>query len=258
MSTFYNGANCDIYIGNGAGTKLMKEIKKAQKSVKIVSPYLSPDLIKELLSLNKEGIQVHLITSDDIEDYFYAQKKQIHELIIQNQSIDEESQKKRNNWIKYSKIILAIIILLSITSISILIYTKLWNIGYVFIPICFLFLIYCTLKHKIKNKKIFTYSYSKLFPFKVYISPYADKTNDSNSMFIHSKIYIIDDKIAYLGSLNFTESGTKRNYETRIRTEDYNAIKKILEEFDSLFHDSNIPERSLESWGRKLYREPIN
>ena len=36
---FYNGANCDIYIGKGAGKKLLNDIRNAQKSIKIVSPY---------------------------------------------------------------------------------------------------------------------------------------------------------------------------------------------------------------------------
>jgi phosphatidylserine/phosphatidylglycerophosphate/cardiolipin synthase-like enzyme len=76
--------------------------------------------------------------------------------------------------------------------------------------------------------------------------------------FIHGKIYLIDDQIAYLGSLNFTESGTKYNYETRIRTTDPNAIKEIKEEFHQLMNYSDLPEWDIQYWGKLLYQEPIN
>ena len=39
MRTFFNGANCDIYIGQGAGKKLLDDITNAKRSVKIVSPF---------------------------------------------------------------------------------------------------------------------------------------------------------------------------------------------------------------------------
>jgi len=35
---------------------------------KIVSPYLSPDYIKELINLNNRGIKITLITCDDIKE----------------------------------------------------------------------------------------------------------------------------------------------------------------------------------------------
>lgn len=69
---------------------------------------------------------------------------------------------------------------------------------------------------------------------------------------------IIDDEIAYMGSLNFTASGTKENYETRIRTTDPEAMSVIVKEFDDLFFHSGLPERDIQYWGSQLYKEPIN
>ncbi len=77
-------------------------------------------------------------------------------------------------------------------------------------------------------------------------------------MFIHGKIYIIDGHTAYLGSLNFTESGTKYNYETRIRITELEAVKKIDKEFDELFHNPEMAFFSVQKWGSYLYQEPIN
>ncbi|WP_299801215.1 phospholipase D-like domain-containing protein [uncultured Maribacter sp.] len=77
-------------------------------------------------------------------------------------------------------------------------------------------------------------------------------------MFIYRKIYIIDDHTAYLSSLNFTESGTKYNYETRIRVTELEAVQKIDAEFDELYHNPEIAFFSIEEWGSYMYEEQIN
>lgn len=84
MGTYFNGANCDIYIGKGAGKMLINDIQSAKKSIKIVSPYLSPFLVKELIDLQKKDIEVLLITTDGIEDFYGNYEKNIHKLIIQH------------------------------------------------------------------------------------------------------------------------------------------------------------------------------
>lgn len=57
----------------------------------------------------------------------------------------------------------------------------------------------------------------------------------------------------YMGSLNFTESGTKYNYETRVRVTDPNAIQEIDTEFDALFHDPDLGFFWVEEWGKSFY-----
>ena len=88
---FYNGANCDLYIGKGSGKKILKDLDNATKSVKIISPYLSPWLIKKLIDLNFKGIHIDLITSDNIED---DHEKNIVQLIHQNRSTNEKTLKE--------------------------------------------------------------------------------------------------------------------------------------------------------------------
>ena len=252
---FYNGANCDIYIGKGAGKKLLNDIQNARKSVKIVSPYLSPLLITELIKFRQRNLEVQLITTNDIEESDKSYEKNIHKLINQNREIDNAAVEKREKWKDISKILTYIAIGLLIILIGIAYYLKDIKVAFGLTPIVILLLVIKLYKNKIQNKRIYSYWYSQLFPFKVYLSPYK---SDHSDTFIHSKIYLIDDKIAYLGSLNFTYSGTKNNYETRIRTEDPNAIIEIKEEINQLLNHSHLPERDIQFWGSQLYREPIN
>lgn len=255
MGIFYNNALCDIYIGKNAGAKMLQDIRNAQKNVKIVSPYLSPFLIKELIYLHSKGIQIRLITSDEIED-FYGYDKNIHKLIIQHQHVDEKAKQKRNDLISLSGTLLAAMIGLGLVLVALLYFLNNFKFAYGFVIIALMFLVRDSVVKKIKKTKIYHYTYKQLFPFKVYVSP--THGNSVHKTFIHSKIYIIDDEIAYLGSLNFTGSGVKDNHETRIRTTDPNAVAKIIEEMKEIFYHSNLPERDIQFWGSQLYDEPDN
>lgn len=252
---FYNGANCDIYIGKGAGKKLLNDIRNAKTSIKIVSPYLSPFLISELINFRKRNLRVELITTDNIEDFYGSYKKNIHKLIIQNRKTDNEAVAQREKWKDINKILLYIDIGLLLLIIGLAYFLRDIKVAFGLIPIGVILLIIKLYKNKIKNKRIYSYWYSQLFPFKVYMSPDTTELSDT---FIHGKIYLIDDHIAYLGSLNFTASGTKHNYETRIRTTDPKAIKEIKNELHQLLNHSNLPERDIQYWGKQLYKEPIN
>lgn len=253
---WYNNAICDIYIGKGAGAKLLRDITNANKSVKVVSPYLSPALVKELIYLYSKGIDVLLITSDNIEDYYGTYEKNIYKLIRQEQIVDKEAESVRNRWIDSSKYLLFSIIGIAMFLLFSAYFYREIKLLYGIIPIVILIFIRELFRSKIKTKQIYRYKYHQLFPFKVYVSP--EHVDTYKNIFIHGKIYIIDDEIAYMGSLNFTASGTKENYETRIRTTDPEAMKMIVKEFDDLFFYSGLPERDIQYWGSQLYKEPIN
>lgn len=255
MGMFYNNAVCDIYIGKSAGAKLLQDIRNAKRNVKIVSPYLSPSLIKELIFLHSKGINISLITSDEIED-FYGNDKNINKLIVQKRHIDEKAKHSRDSLISLSGTLLFAMIGLVVVLLPLVFLLKNWNFAYGFIIVAVLFFVRDSIVRQIRNKKIYHYTYRQLFPFKVFVSP--NNGNSFNKTFIHSKIYVIDDEIAYLGSLNFTGKGIKENHETRIRTTDPNAVAKIVEEVNEVFFNSNLAERDLQFWGSQLYTEPIN
>ncbi|MDQ1097267.1 MULTISPECIES: phospholipase D family protein [Chryseobacterium] len=256
MGTFYNNAVCDIYIGRSAGAKLIQDIRNAKKNVKIVSPYLSPSLIKELIFLHNKGIEISLITTDEIED-FYGNEKNINKLIIQEQQVDEDAKQSYDSLKNLSGILLFVMIGLAIVLIPLIFFLQQPKFGFGFIAVVLLFLIRNYIVGEIRNKKIYHYTYRQLFPFKVFVSP-GQGSGSINKTFIHSKIYLIDDEIAYMGSLNFTAKGVKENYETRIRTTDPNAVHKIVEEVNRLLSDSELAERDVQYWGSQLYSEPIN
>jgi len=255
FSMWFNQAKCDIYMGTGAGTKLLKEIGNAQKSVKISSPYLSPKMVEELIWLHKQGIQISLITSDTLNGGNHRQEKSIMPLIIQNKTVDSKAEKARNRLILLKSILMYGSILLSVMLVLLFINAN-YSISLFGLAVPFLLIgLAQAVKRRIRNMRIFNYNYTSLFPFKVFVTPDSNRITE---MFIHGKIYIIDGHTAYLGSLNFTESGTKYNYETRIRVTELDAVKKINEEFDELYHNPEMAFFGIEEWGSYLYAEPVN
>lgn len=64
-----------INLGRGIGFRIMNSVKNAKSSVKIISPYLSPDYIKELLNLHNKGVKITLITCDNIETNNWSEFK---------------------------------------------------------------------------------------------------------------------------------------------------------------------------------------
>lgn len=254
MSRTFYGAKCDIYIGTGAGKNLLSDMHNAKEEIKIISPYLSPSLVNELILLHEHGKDIQLITINDIADT--KNKQNIRRLIKQIKITDDNAEFLRKKWKHYTRLLSLLILLISICTISLYVFIRDLRFFYIIIPLILFGIINRFYYKKIASIQIYSYKYEPLFPFKVLLQP--DENDKNQRLNLHSKIYIIDRKIAYLGSLNFTHFGTKSNHETSIRTTDRNAILYINSEFESLINNDYYQNRSLEEWGKSLYDEPIN
>ncbi|NMH89886.1 hypothetical protein [Flavivirga algicola] len=179
------------YIGKGVGKKLMQDIDNATRSVKIISPFLAPFLIKKLINLHNRDIYVELITTDDIEDYQRDKEKNIHKLIIQQKHTNEKARLTRKRM-KTARLIVFLLVFLLAGFIVWHIYNakEVQTIRHITLIMSIGVLIGWFLSVKIKNKRIFTYSYKQLFPFKVFFSP---KSYYDSYTYFHSKMYIIND-----------------------------------------------------------------
>jgi phosphatidylserine/phosphatidylglycerophosphate/cardiolipin synthase-like enzyme len=247
---------CDIYIGRGAGTKLLADIKAAKKKVTIVSPYLSPEIVGMLIDLHQRNIEIKLISTDNIPN-FSERNENISRLIQQKREIDQVAVTKRENLLHTMKVLLYVMIGLSLMLLTYFLVTRDLKAVLGIIPIGVIYAIRKLYLNKYRMTTIYSYWYKPLFPFKVFYSP-DRKSGYQNDFLIHSKMYLIDDEIAYLGSVNFTHAGTHNNYETRIRTTDAVAINEIRYEIDQLFHNKILRERDIQLWGQQIYFEPIN
>ncbi len=222
-----------ISLGRGKGIEILNTIKEAKSSVKVVSPYLSPDYIKELVNLSKKGVDVTLITCDNIErDLKYSDFK--HSDIIKREKIPDEKLKSLKSTLYVISFILFLITLISMSLIVI-------NPSLGFIPILlFIITLLILIAAWIINN--YKYNYYPIFKLKVFDS--KSGINPQSTSLIHAKIFLIDNKILYLGSANFTYSAFKTHYETVIKILDQKAIQEVNKEIENIFNSRELKEKS--------------
>lgn len=241
MKTYSN--RDEIYVGRYAGKELLQDIKLAKEEIKIVSPYLTPSYIEELIKLQKKGVKVTLIASDNIPegDGVYSQFNHKN-LIRQARDTNEMAKEKRGMGMFLSGAsFFASLILLVFSGIALI-------LG--IISVGFFFYYY--------NLRIYSYDYYPIFNLRVFFSQYARGVENKGTHVIHSKLYVIDKKTAYVGSVNFTHSGIQNNYECIVKVKEPNAVRRISGEIDSLFNSKDRYFKSIREWGKELYEEPAN
>lgn len=245
-----NDVLCDLYIGKGAGKNILNDIKNASKSVRIISPYVSPSLVWQLIQLKRSGVEVQLITTDTIMDSTENSVGTFRQLVSQEKVFDSKAQTFRNILSVLEKICWVVI-----AGAAVYGFFNMEHPGPKFrsaiITLVVSLVAAILLRLKLSKLQTFHYRYDTLFPLKLLIAP--EKAEYPIKTFIHSKVYIIDDEIMYWGSMNFTSAGTQENYETRVKIKDPETIHKMSLTFSKMLISHNLPERNLSVWGKMIY-----
>ena len=257
MSKVINNVAGDIYIGKGSGKQILEDMYAARKSIRIMSPYLSAKLVDVLLERFKSGIAVELVTSDEIEDHKKQEDKNCYRIIRQHKHVNEQVKNRKAlfHWLGIG--LLFLFGCIALTKLAAALSPVAKPSDYIQF-ILFAGIACCgeTIRKEAKRMRFWYYSYTSLFPVKIFYSYFSRRKTDRSRAFnLHSKLYIIDDRIAYLGSVNFTRSGCLLNHETRIRFTDPEAIRQLKAEFEELLCDEYYNHRSVDEWGRELYEQ---
>jgi phosphatidylserine/phosphatidylglycerophosphate/cardiolipin synthase-like enzyme len=107
------------------------------------------------------------------------------------------------------------------------------------------------------NMTIYSYTYESKLSLSVPMSPHTFGFDERHTL-THAKLYILDGKVAYLGSINFTKAAFWKNYESRIKLLQKDVINKLEKEFDYLYDNSNTEYLSISWVGSRIYDEPKN
>lgn len=242
---YYQHFEGGLIVGQNIGEDIQNDMYHARHSIKIISPYISKSQLNILNGI-KADISIITNSENDINDIL------ISELCIKNEK-SFLRYKKYNIW---TKCIASIGICGTLVlSMLILLEKDLWFLFYA--------ILYAILTERISDKlrrirnqiQVYFYEYIKKMNF-----VYADV----GKYRIHSKIYIIDSRIAYICSGNFTYSGMKNNFETSVRTDDPEAIRILNDNFE-YHYEYLLPEQDwiinqvgLKTYGkRKRYNDSV-
>ena len=80
--------------------------------------------------------------------------------------------------------------------------------------------------------------------------------NPNRALTPHAKVYVIDDCVAYVGSVNLTQEGLFDNLEVNVRIDTPQAVEDLARYLDALYLDQRWFSYEPTSWGKKLYSEP--
>ena len=257
MSKTINNVIGDIYIGKESGKMIIADMLAARKSIRIMSPYLSAKLVDVLLERFKSGVSVELVTSDEIEDHKQPQNRNCYRIIRQHKHVNEKLKNRKELFQWFGIGLMLVFGFIALVKLPVLFSPSVRPLDYIqFAMLAGIALCGEYAWRKGKQLRFWYYSYSSLFPIKIFYSYFSRRKTDRSKAFnLHSKLYIIDDCIAYLGSVNFTRSGCLLNHETRIRITDSEAIYQLKQEFEELLCDDYYNHRSVDEWGRELYEE---
>lgn len=256
-----NDVTTEIYIGKNAGQRINNELKKAKENVRIISPFLSSNLIDNLIELKNNNVNVKLISTDNNFHENYDART-LRKIIKQERILLEDEKKTRGRFYRSFWILLGIFILLTAAIYAGLIkYLPLGRyFGHVYLTIGALsFVLY----GKYRNYRIYKYKYYSIFDGFFVVSPRNmsdyQKRNYPKNTFMHGKVYIIDDRIAFIGSLNFTNAGFFENLESCVTIRDPDTIANMIIFFENILQkEEELLKVDIAAYGRKLYPEPIN
>ena len=273
MTSFYwpiGKISGELYIGKGAGKRLLRYVDNAQKSVKVFSPYMSASFISTLFDKSEQGVNVECVTQivSDTEDKQLSKDTfgldRIHRRCIKqtayvNQEKQNEKERRLRNAHKSLKLSLGLLVaallsfLLSIASFQNFIDHSLsealrqgeLSFGVISPALFFWLFIFlaifslCVFLTANSNRKLaenistseFQYDFTKKSCL------LSTRANKSGMPFPHLKLLIVDEKTAFLGSLNFTVSGVNNNLESCVRIDDPASISQLSSCFNDLYEE---------------------
>lgn len=244
----------EVYVGQSSGKQIHTDIVNASHEVLIISPYIDRTRLDDLIDLNNRGIKVRLAFSDLRKE---QEKDVLKKLISQFEFVDiERGAELKKKADSYQYILLLLIGLMAALLVFSVVKTLDSNaVNYTFLlglPLLLGFFIVRRKKEEVENTDLSYFEYKRNIDFK-YL---RNSSWENDSMFIHSKIYIIDRKIAYLGSVNFTSNGFSSNFETRIRIVHRQKVDELVSFVNSIFDDDHsFRAHDVSYLGRKVYGE---
>ena len=226
-----------IYIGRNSGQYILEEIRTAKNSVKIVSPYLSASYLEELIALHRKGVSITLITCDKIVDGGSYSSFTSSDLVVRSEQVDPFFVRVRKKGMFFSSIFLFVILVFLLQS---------FFFSFLFYPSVILFFLGFVSLVYFYFRATSIVTLDTLFRIKVFDSASGEKPWSTE--LIHSKLYVIDDRVAFVGSANFTYSGFVKHYDTVVNVEDLKAVQSISQEIEVLFDSKELRAKEIEEW----------
>jgi len=219
----------EVRVGRDLEEFLVGKFQKAERRLWIVSPWVSKEFIPILLEARSRGVDVRLITTDDLTP---MHREALKQLIAPKR----ELVRRGSGFAKIVGLILIVagFIAAVLTAVSLIIS---------FIGLAILF------ERGLNRYRVY------------YVSQLGDQNlqvyHVEPGKMIHAKIYVVDDIIG-VGSPNLTSAGVKRNLEALCWLKSPELVENILKMLESIkdFKRVGLDEIGTNVWMALRRRKP--
>lgn len=240
-------SRAEVFVGTSAGSPVYHEIREAKRSVRLISPYLGDHLVDVLLGCQDRGVAVSAIVSNDLGNA----RDLARLLVVQTAELDADRHRLSRYGSLFGGFALALAVGLVVwatagRSLAVIGAALLLGLFSVLVVLYF------------RQLAVYVYGYGyRLGGLRVVPSPrcYPYAAKEAAPPFVHAKLYVIDDRVAYLGSANFTTSGLFDNLEAMVRLTSPEAVAELGRYIDELRSNGHLPAYPPEVWARQFFRE---
>lgn len=234
-----------VTLGRSAGSQLYHELRDAKFSVRIMSPYIKRHLIELLLELQQKGVTVTLLTSEDV-----SKRRDVAPLLVR-QHCTRDAAKARTSQIGFLASVLFLV-----AAFGVMLYSPLKG-SYQYTGLGVLLSLALVIYFRTMRWNSYSYSFSiprlRVFTSRYVLPPGYDL---SRALTPHAKVYVIDNLVAHVGSVNLTEEGLFDNLEVSVRIDTPQAVEDLAQYLDTLYLDQRWLSYEPTSWGKTLYPQP--
>lgn len=251
----------NVYIGTHAGAHMEEAIRKSEKSIHLISPYVGETYLKLLAEKQREGVSVQGLFQE-VKTQLHREKagvkpglhvrddlglRDVITSIVRFQKIPLlENKAVRKKQIQIAHMMMGVVIclmaaLLALFALEIIMPTEgieslqalqsfvdivrnsvsLEIRVYVFgLMLVLLAIAKDKEKHALRIPTI-KYHFEPVVNLRM-VKKYAGS-------FVHLKLLIVDEEVAFLGSLNLTYSGLNQNVESCVEISDQDTVQKLLQ-----------------------------
>lgn len=245
----------EMFAGKNAGKRVLKDLFAAENEVTVISPIIDEIRVSDLFVLARKGIKVNLAF-----DTLHARGRDniLKKLITQEVETDMEATLDKISKKRWLNLFVIVFALIGISGLGYCAYDFNQNpengINFVHIGIGIIgFLIAMVLevfRQLVVRKKVNNYTYSERINFKYF-------KENLRENYLTARLIIIDKKVAYLTSMDFTRESYEDRHEHWTRFTNTAKIAELKSLTDGVFASDNKLNTHQISWlAQKLYKEP--
>lgn len=241
-------SHAEVFVGTSAGSPLYHDLLGAGRSVRVVTPYLGEHLAEILLGCQARGVDVKAVVSDD----GWNAQDLARLLVVQTSRLVPG----RRRLARYGSVLGACAVLAALMLLGGSVLEGSVGRLVAAVPLGILGGLFWL---HFRQLGIYLYSYSyRLSGLRVAPSPrsFPHEHERPTPPFVHAKVYVIDDRVAYLGSANLTNAGLFDNLEAMARLTSPDAAAALGRCIDELVAGGRLQAYPPEAWARRFFREP--